>query len=125
MKRIAGTLAAISLLTLGIAAAATSDEHFKVEINDKSFSPETAEVSVGQTVIWMNNTKNEHSVTARVEAAADQDKDKNKESKPLFDSGPIKPGATFEHKFSKAGTYEYACSMDKSMVGRVVVKAKP
>jgi len=118
MKRIAGVLAGVSLLVLSLAAAVPADH--KVEISDKGYSPQFVEVVEGHKVVWVNTSQKEHSVTAVVKAAPDQDKDK-----PLFDSGPIKAGATFEYTFSKAGTYNYGCTMDKAMTGTVTVKAKP
>ena len=114
-------VASCSLLILGAAAAAPVQD-VKVEISDKGFQPQQAEVTAGQSVIWMNTSKHEHTVTARAAAAPEQDeKDK---SKPAFDSGPIKPGMTFSFNFDKAGTYPYACSIDKTMTGVVVVRER-
>ena len=121
MKQIAGVLAGMSLLALGLSASVPADH--RVEITERGFAPQTVEVTEGHKVTWMNNTKNEHSVTARVKAEPGQNKDK--QDKPLFDSGPIKAGGTFEYTFSKAGTYEYGCGMDKAMTGTVFVQAKP
>ncbi|HEX7901806.1 MAG TPA: plastocyanin/azurin family copper-binding protein [Planctomycetota bacterium] len=118
---VALAVASCSLLILGAAAAAPLQD-VKVEITDKGFTPQQAEVTAGQSVIWMNTSKHEHTVTARAAAAPDQDeKDK---AKPMFDSGPIKPGASFSYKFDKAGTYTYACTIDKTMTGVVVVKER-
>src|SRR5688572_10662712 len=89
-----------SLLILGAAAPL---QDVKVEITDKGFQPQQAEVWAGQTVIWTNTGKHEHMVTARAAAAPDQDE--KDQSKPMFDSGPIKPGSAFSFKFAKAGTY--------------------
>lgn len=114
---ITSLLAGVSLLALSVAASVAPD-HVKVEISDKGYSPAKAEVTVGHKVTWTNATKSEHSVTARAKATPEQDK-------PLFDSGPIKAGGTFEYTFTQAGTYEYGCTMDKTMTGTVVVKAKP
>ena len=109
---------ACSLLILGAAAPL---QDVKVEISDKGFQPQQAEVMAGQSVIWMNTSKHDHTVTARAPAAPEQDKDK---SKPAFDSGPIKPGASFTYKFEKPGTYAYGCSIDKTMTGVVTVKER-
>ena len=73
----------------------------------------------GQSVLWINTSKQEHTVTARAAAAPEQDG-----KKPMFDSGPIKPGGMFSYKFNKAGTYTYGCSLDKTMTGAVVVKER-
>ena len=108
-----------SLLFVGAAAPL---QDVKVEITDKGFQPQQAEVWAGQTVIWMNNDKKEHTVTARAPAAPDQDE--KEQGKPMFDSGPIKPGGSFSHKFDKAGTYAYVCTLHKGMSGTVVVKER-
>ena len=42
-----------------------------------------------------------------------------------FDSGSaggIEPGATFQHKFAKAGTYDYVCTVHPGMKGSVLVQ---
>ena len=110
-----------SLLILGSAAAAPLED-VKVEITDKGFTPQQAEVMAGQTVIWMNTGKHEHTVTARAAAAPDQDE--KDQAKPMFDSGPIKPGSSFSYKFAKAGSYAYGCTIDKGMTGVVLVKER-
>jgi len=121
MKTLAFAAAVVACCLLILGAAAPLQD-VKVEISDKGFQPQQAEVTVGQSVIWMNMSKHDHTVTARAPAAPEQDeKDK---SKPVFDSGPIKPGATFAYKFEKPGTYAYACSIDKTMTGVVIVNER-
>lgn len=108
---------AVSALILG-GAFAVAVEDKKVEITDRGFLPDKLEVAVGQKVVWKNAGTLEHTVTARDRAAApDQD-----EKKPIFDSGPIKPGASWERVFDKEGTYAYSCRMDPKMTGTVIVK---
>lgn len=106
---------AFALFAAILIAAVPAAQDVKVEISDKGFSPRDAEVTVGSKVIWMNVSKHEHTVTARA-AAEPQD-----EKKTMFDSGPIKPGMSFEYKFDKPGTYSYGCSIDKTLTGVVVV----
>jgi plastocyanin len=116
-------LAVLSVLFLGTASAVPLQD-VKVEITDKGFQPQQAEVAAGQSVIWMNTSKHDHTVTARAAAAPDQDEKDKEKTKPMFDSGPIRPGASFTYKFEKAGTYNYGCSIDKSMTGVITVKEK-
>jgi plastocyanin len=108
----------LALFATVLLAAVPAAQDVKVEISDKGFSPQQAEVTVGSKVIWMNVSKHEHTVTARAAAEPQDEKDK---SKPMFDSGPIKPGMSFEYKFDKPGTYSYGCSIDKTLTGVVVV----
>ncbi|MBI3858581.1 MAG: cupredoxin domain-containing protein [Planctomycetes bacterium] len=109
---------AACLLALGPAAAASREEHV-VKITDKGFSPDRIEVAVGEKVLWKNLALKEHSVTAGVKPALPGAQG---QEKPLFDSGPIEPGGTFEHTFTKEGSYEYRCTMQKGMTGTVIVK---
>lgn len=118
MKALA--FAAALACTLLILGAAAPLQDVKVEITDKGFQPQQAEVMAGQSVIWMNTSKHDHTVTARAPAAPGQDE----KDKPVFDSGPIKPGASFAYKFEKPGTYAYGCSIDKTMTGVVTVKER-
>jgi plastocyanin len=112
---------ALAILIIG-AAAALPIEDKTVSITDKGFSPQSVEVVVGQKVVWKNATEKEHTVTAKGKPAGEGQDEKEKD-KPLFDSGPIKPGTSWEHTFTKEGTYSYYCTMEKNMTGTVVVKS--
>jgi len=72
----------------------------------------------GETVTWKNYDLTDHTVTAQVKPALPDAQDK-----PMFDSGPLKPGETFQFTFPKEGTFEYYCQMHKGMTGTVVVKS--
>ncbi len=109
------------ILALGVVAAPALclvDEQ-NVQITDLGFKPDKLEIKAGQKVVWKNATLKDHSVVASMAP------DGEAQDKVLFDSGPIKPGATFSYTFATAGTYAYHCSFDKSMKGTVVVKAAP
>jgi plastocyanin len=112
---------AVSLLVAG-ATAAVPAQDTKIEITAKGFTPVIVEVNVGQKVIWMNATDAEHTVTEGKHPKEPQD---GKKTGPLFDSGKIKPGGTFEFTFTQPGTYTYGCSLDASMVGKIAVKPRP
>jgi plastocyanin len=75
---------------------------------DNRFSPPTINVQPGTTVRWVNAGQHAHTVT---------DKDGR------WDSGDIKPGATYSATFNRPGVYYYYCrhhAADK-MQGVVVV----
>ncbi len=76
-------------------------------IVDFGFTPATLTVKVGTTVTWTNTGTVSHTVTA---------------DDGSFDSGTLASGATYQHTFSKAGTYAYHCSIHHSMVATVVVQ---
>lgn len=40
-----------------------------------------------------------------------------------FDSGSLAQGATFEHSFDEAGSYDYFCSVHPDMTGTITVEA--
>ena len=71
-----------------------------------SFSPNPAEVKVGETVTWINDDSGRHTVTS-------QDG--------VFDSGMMGKGQSFSFTFDKAGEYQYFCEPHPAMVGTVVV----
>jgi plastocyanin len=75
---------------------------------DNRFSPQTINVQPGTTVRWENYGQHNHTITAKDDS---------------WDSGDIKPGATYSATFKHPGTYYYYCrhhTQDK-MQGVVVV----
>ena len=77
-----------------------------VSIVDFAFQPASIEVPAGSTVTWTNTGAAPHTVTADDGA---------------FDSGQLKPGATFSQTFTTPGTYTYHCEIHPQMTGTVVV----
>src|SRR5215211_4635951 len=77
-----------------------------VSIVDFAFQPTSIEVAAGSTVTWTNTGAAPHTVTADNGA---------------FDSGQLKPGATFSQTFTTPGTYTYHCEIHPQMTGTVVV----
>jgi plastocyanin len=76
-----------------------------------SFQPADLLVETGTTVVWRNNGKNTHTVTADGK----------------FTSGDIRPGETWKQKFDSSGVFAYHCTPHpwmKAMV-RVVVPGGP
>jgi Copper binding proteins, plastocyanin/azurin family len=65
---------------------------------------------VGDTVAWLNSGTMQHTVTSDGGA---------------FDSGMIAPGATWEHRFTSAGTFAYHCTPHPWMKAVVHVIAAP
>ena len=75
----------------------------KVELKDLKFRPEKITVDSGETVTWVWKENVLHNV------AGDG-----------FKSDNLSKG-TFEHTFSKAGTYDYQCTLHAGMNGTVEV----
>lgn len=106
------------------------DEHGVVSVSmtdDDVFKPASITIPAGTTVRWKNASKDEHTVTDDPRAASDaKDVSMPAGARP-FNSGKIKPGGTFEQKFTLPGTYRYVCEPheEMDMKGQVVVKPTP
>lgn len=76
-----------------------------------AFTPRELHITAGQTVTWVNKGHMHHSVTA------DDDS---------FNSGFVKPGASYSHTFLQPGRYPYHCVLHGSeggtgMAGVIIV----
>ena len=67
-----------------------------VSIGDNFYSPKAISIEAGDTVTWVNNGQAQHSATA---------------SDGSFDTGIFGPGGSRSHTFSRAGTFDYFCSV--------------
>ena len=85
-----------------------------MKADQKAFDPDRVKVPVGGTVTWKNSDTAAHTITSGKGP-------KDPQSGKLFDSGLIKPGKTFEFKFTAAGTYDYYCTIHPTMVGQITV----
>jgi plastocyanin len=74
-----------------------------------AFTPPSVTASVGQTVAWVFQDTNPHTVTA----------DDDSFTSP---KGGLAKGKTYSHTFDKAGTYTYHCFIHPQMLGTVVVR---
>ncbi len=91
---------------LGSAAAVTITLGAADDGNFEPFAPSTVNVMPGSTVSWANDDSTEHTVTSEM---------------PLFDSGPIPPGMTWDNTFDSTGIFGYHFSIHPWMTGRVMV----
>jgi plastocyanin len=83
----------------------------KGNLGSSSYVPSPQQVSVGQTVNWLNDDAIEH--TATLEG--------------VFDIGRVAPHSAHSDKgdgvtFRTAGTFTYHCTIHPSMVGTIVVR---
>lgn len=78
----------------------------------KYFDPASDSVKVGTTVVWTNQDSASHTVTSGDPSAGPSG---------TFDSGLIKPGDTFKHTFTSAGTTSYFCTVHPWMTGKIIV----
>ena len=85
----------------------TESSLVQVTMKDIKFNPDSLKVKAGQTVTWTNDDSVGHDVTA--------------DGFNSGGAGNIEPGKTFTHKFAKAGSYPYVCSVHPGMEGTVKV----
>jgi plastocyanin len=76
----------------------------EVTMTESQFVGGDLTISVGDTVVWINNSTETHTVTA-----AD------------FDSGDIEPGQEFSREFTEPGEYAYVCIHHSGMEGTIIV----
>jgi plastocyanin len=72
------------------------------------FEPADLVIEAGTTVVWRNNGKNVHTVSADDES---------------FESGDIAPGATWRHTFEAPGAFAYHCTPHPWMKGQIRIVA--
>jgi plastocyanin len=102
---------------------ASPDAGAAVHMGFASFSPETVNIHLGQTVEWQNTSLITHSVTDDPRLARDPRDAIVPPGAATFNSGDIPAGQVFSYKFTVAGTYKYFCTHHESdgMTGTVVV----
>jgi plastocyanin len=82
----------------------TAPKTVGVNISGFAFGPSSVQISVGDTVKWLNLDSVPHQVHGS-----------------NFDSGQIRHGYTYSYTFTQPGTYNYSCSIHPSMQGTVTV----
>ena len=112
-------LVGLALLTVGIVVscqsratptlAELSQAGIGVGISDDSCP--TVIIKVGQQISWTNQGKDEHIVRAKsVDGQSD------------FSSGALQPGDSFVVTLPQADVYQYDCSEDGSLTGKITVE---
>lgn len=102
-----------------------------VTITGRSYSPERVSIVIGDTVGWVNETNQRHSVSATSDS---ESKGERFDSNPNCDTGflfnrCLRPGESYSHTFTTRGTFTYYCRIhgrdaafpDCGMCGRVTV----
>jgi plastocyanin len=77
---------------------------YTINIQNNTFNPSSLQISVGDTVKWVNMDSVQHEPKGRV-----------------FDSEPLGQNGTFEYTFNSAGNYVYQCAIHPSMLGTIKV----
>jgi plastocyanin len=77
-----------------------------VKVVDYTFSPAEVKIPVGQTITWTFADEAGHDVVS---------------TEGTFKSEVLGSGGTYSFTFSRAGTFDYFCSIHPSMKGKVIV----
>jgi plastocyanin len=87
------------------------------------FKPASLTIPVGTTVRWTNASGDTHTVSTDPRSASDPKNVSTPAGAAPFNSGEIRPGGTFEHRFTVPGTYRYVCEPheEMGMKGTIVV----
>lgn len=100
-------------------------------IRDHNFAPATLTVASGETITWMNETDETHTVTAFEKSFPDGAEyfssggaSTEEEAKDSLPNELIDPGESFTVTLDEAGTYSYYCipHMQDGMRGMIVVE---
>ena len=94
------------------------NETVNVTLKNFCYDPSNITVANGTTVVWTNKEIFvSHSVTSDTKVI-----DINSGvSRPLFNSGDLRAGASFKFQFNTTGTFKYHCSHHPFMTGTVIV----
>jgi plastocyanin len=114
-KRPAGVSVATVRISTGTKASrraveASASAVVAVTMGDYFFRPRDVTVSAGDSVRWDNVGRVPEGHTATGEG---------------FDSGVLEEGESFTHRFSRAGTFPYVCTLHPAMRGTVTVSGAP
>lgn len=102
------TLIIMTVAVCALSAAAWAAEHV-VDQKDLSFSQAEMTIAVGDKIKFTNSDRTAHHIWT-------------KDNGVNFSSQTLKPGASYEIKFDKAGTYIVKCHIHPKMKLTVVVK---
>jgi plastocyanin len=104
----AGLVASLILSSGSVSAASTTVEVGDIYFCDSSYQGDvcTTTVSVGDTVVWdFSGAQISHTVTAC------GDDCNRPTAAPVFDSGVMSSGGTYQFTFTSAGTFNYYCQI--------------
>lgn len=106
MVRLLRRASPVALLLAFLMQATAMAATVEVAISDFQFTPEIANIRMGDTVHWTNEGPSPHTATSNPPLS-------------LWDSGILSDGDDFSYQFTAAGTYLYFCELHPNMRGRV------
>ena len=87
-------------------------QHVGCQVDNACYIPADVTINTGDTVSWINSDTAAHTVTSGSPSDGPTG---------IFDSSLVMAGASFDHTFEEAGTFEYFCIVHPWMVGTVTV----
>ena len=108
-KAFAGAVLAVLTLAFSGTATLAAVAPIIVHIKDFKYNPTPLKLHVGDTVTFINDDDEPHTVTAT---------DKS------FDSEALDTNGTWKYTFKKAGTFAYFCELHPYMKATIVVEGK-
>ena len=100
-------------------------------MDGRSYEPASLTVSAGDTISFLNDTEESHTVTAYQDGVPDDgdyfssgDLASEKAARANLAEALVKPGDTYEVTFEEPGTYDYFCipHEDEGMKGSITVE---
>ena len=103
-----GVLAALipALVFASLGASSARAGEIEVNIDNFTFAPQTLTVKAGDTVTWVNRDDIPHTVV----------------STGNFRSKPLDTGDKFTFTFTRAGSFQYFCSLHPHMQASITVQ---
>jgi plastocyanin len=115
----------VSIESLAACGGSSSKNSRTIEMTEQMrFEPDTLTVKVGDTVTWRNTSDLIHTVTADPTKTHNPSHVALPDGAAPWDSGNLKHGDAWSHRFDVAGQYRYFCIPHDvaGMVGTVVVE---
>jgi plastocyanin/uncharacterized membrane protein len=91
--------------------------------SDDVFKPNKLTITAGASVQWTNQSEDTHTVTNDPKIADDEAEVSSPAGVAVFNSGRVRPGQTFTHRFTEPGLYKYVCEPHEmmGMIGQIEV----
>ena len=117
----------------GCQAGGLSESDYDIGMDASAFVPDTYEVTVGETVVWGNNSTRGHTVTAYEKGIPEDagffhsgDAESTSAAREAWEStadGNVLSGETYAHTFETVGEHDYFCIPHErnGMAGVIVV----
>jgi plastocyanin len=104
---------------------ATGEGTVVIRMTDEmKFVPEHPMISVGDTVVWINEGNMPHTATDKPGTAGLDEHNVLPEGAEAWDSGLVNPGERYSRVFTTRGDYTYLCFLHEAagMIGRLSVQ---